>query len=119
MTIDYCLIESFNERILAKLKVIEKEIGQSEEIDEIGNLVAALARKEAMKPERKVQTFRKLQEIINSKDDLWIEIAKLSRTVAYMEKEITERLLMELDLLESILGRTPEIEEVRQLAASL
>ncbi|MBU4374503.1 MAG: hypothetical protein KJ714_08740, partial [Euryarchaeota archaeon] len=61
-TIDYCLIEPFNERILAQLEVIEKEIGKSEEIDEVRDLVAALAQKEAMKPNRKVQTFRKLQE---------------------------------------------------------
>jgi molybdopterin-guanine dinucleotide biosynthesis protein len=43
-TIDYCLIESFDERILAELEVIEKEIGKSEKIKEIRGLVAALAR---------------------------------------------------------------------------
>jgi len=48
MTIDFCLIEDHNERILASLEIIEKELGRSEKSDEIRTLVSALKQKEAI-----------------------------------------------------------------------
>jgi|GEM_PF-2222578 len=49
MTIDFCLIEDHNESILARLEIIEKELGRSEKTDEIRTLVSALKQKEAIK----------------------------------------------------------------------
>jgi len=46
MTIDFCLIEDHNERILASLEIIEKELGRSEKTDEIRTLVSDLKQKE-------------------------------------------------------------------------
>jgi hypothetical protein len=42
-TPDYCLIETYEERILAELSVIEKEIGICKDTEEIRDLIFSLS----------------------------------------------------------------------------
>jgi hypothetical protein len=42
-TIDYCLIETYEERVLAELSIIEREIGICRETEEIRDLISSLS----------------------------------------------------------------------------
>lgn len=46
-TLDYCLLETYEERILLELSVIEREIGVCKEIEEIRSLISSLSQDKA------------------------------------------------------------------------
>lgn len=68
----------------------------------------------------KHEVLLKLQDIINSKDDLWREIGKLARTFDYiLIEDFYERVLKELEVIEQHIGETKEVKELKDLIASL
>ncbi|GER94836.1 hypothetical protein A45J_2724 [hot springs metagenome] len=71
-------------------------------------------------PNPKHEVLLKLQDIVNSKDDLWREIGKLARTLDYiLIEDFYERILKELEVVEQHIGETEEVKELKDLIVSL
>jgi molybdopterin-guanine dinucleotide biosynthesis protein len=73
-------------------------------------------------PNPKHEVLLKLQDIINSYDDidLWREIGKLARTLDYiLIEDFYERILKELEVIEQHIGEAKEVKELKDLIASL
>ena len=63
----------------------------------------------------------KLQGIINSREDLWQEIGKLTRTEGYIlaNEDFAERVSLELTIIEQHIGETEETRDLRSRIAFL
>lgn len=69
----------------------------------------------------KYEVLLKLSTIINSKEDLWKEIAKLVITDEYflLYEDFYGKVMMQVTVLEQYLGETEEISELKSLISSL
>lgn len=72
-------------------------------------------------PNPKHEVLLKLSAIINSKENLWKEIAELVTTDDYflLHEDFYGKVLMQVAVLEQYLGETEELSELKSLISSL
>ncbi|MDX9714061.1 MAG: hypothetical protein RBT37_01390 [Dissulfurispiraceae bacterium] len=75
-----------------------------------------------MKNNIKLDIVHRVSALTNSKEDLWMEVAKLSRTLPHIEADFAGKLKMELELLRGVFQddqkTLAEIQELKSLVFS-